>query len=579
MNTGRRIIWLYWQEIKKYKLSFFLMVVFIPLAALFLDTLLPYFLSLAVGTLSTSDVSTLHNCLIIAGIVAALGVIFNLMGFQSAIYHEARVRKLLNDNTLTKLLAKDQSFFANQKTGSLVSRFIDFVYGHIQLQDMFVSSTLRFIVVFGSGIAIIFYKAPLMGWISLGILAFIIAQVQISIKLRRPLRDERKNTTTELNGAIADSITNSLTVKTFANEKYEQKLIGKLTSKYRRAHIKDFRWMSFEGTGRLALMSVGQIITIGIIANMLFQGQLELGVAIFIVVYLQRIAGQIFSFGELLNGYDRIFLQSSPMAEYLAEEDQVNDGPNAKKIEKVKGNIDFSNLNYQYSDGNELVLNDLNIKIPAGQKVGLVGQSGAGKTTITKLLLRFDDPTNGKIEIDKQNIHDVTQESLRQNISYVPQEPMLFHRSIADNIAYGRPNASAKEIRQAAKKANALEFIEQLPNGFDTIVGERGVKLSGGQRQRVSIARAILKNAPILLLDEATSALDSESEALIQTVIQNRTSIVIAHRLSTISQLDRIIVLENGKIIEDGTHSELLKNNGRYASLWKRQTDGFITED
>ena len=206
----------------------------------------------------------------------------------------------------------------------------------------------------------------------------------------------------------------------------------------------------------------------------------------------------------------------------------------------------------------------------------MVGRSGSGKTTLTRLLLRLEDIQEGLILIDGQDISEVTQVSLRRQIAYVPQEPLLFHRTIAENIAYGRPQATTEEIRQAAREANALEFIEKLPEGFDTITGERGVKLSGGQRQRIAIARAILTNAPILVLDEATSALDSESEKMIQDALVNlmkdRTSIVIAHRLSTVSSLDRIIVLKDGKIEEDGTHEQLLKNNGEYAGLWEHQT-------
>jgi ATP-binding cassette subfamily B protein len=212
----------------------------------------------------------------------------------------------------------------------------------------------------------------------------------------------------------------------------------------------------------------------------------------------------------------------------------------------------------------------------------VVGHSGSGKTTLTRLLLRFSDIESGAIMIDGQDIGNVTQKSLRESIAYVPQEPMLFHRSLRENIAYGKPNATMKEITAAAEKANALEFIKKLPDGFETTVGERGVKLSGGQRQRIAIARAILKDAPILVLDEATSALDSDSEKLIQDALsklmKGRTSIVVAHRLSTIAKLDRIIVLEDGQIAEQGSHDELLKQKGTYAKLWAHQSGGFIEE-
>ncbi len=286
--------------------------------------------------------------------------------------------------------------------------------------------------------------------------------------------------------------------------------------------------------------------------------------------------------GDLLNGYEDALLEASPMTEMLMQANQVTDNQHAIELKNPHPTITLDGVSYRYDDNKEDVLRNVTLDIPAGQKVGLVGRSGAGKTTITQLLLRFDDVTKGEIRIDGHAITDIQQKSLRQHIAYVPQEPMLFHRSLRENIAYGKQDATEEEITRAAQQANALEFINELPNGLDTHVGERGVKLSGGQRQRIAIARAILKDAPILILDEATSALDSESEKLIQSALKKlmkgRTSIVIAHRLSTIASLDRIIVLEQGRIIEDGSHQELLAKKGLYRSLWDHQSGGFIEE-
>ena len=581
MGTNRQTLRLYWAEIRKHKLSFFGMLIGIPVAALFINTALPYFLSLAVGTLTTNDSQALWQFITLASVAAAIGVILNLIGFQSAIHHESHVRRDLANNTIEKILVKDQDFFSNQKIGALTGKFIDFVNAHIGLQDIFVMGTLSFIISVGSGIAIIFMHSPLLGFIILGLIIGLIIQIQISIKVRRPYRTARKKLVGEVNGAIADSIGNSMIVKTFAGETHEQSTISKLTEKYRTVYQKDFRLMSVEGSLRILVMSIVQIIAVAILAQLLFSGQLELGVAIFTIAYLQRIASQLFSLGDIINGYDRLFIQAAPMTEILMQDQNITDLPNAKALSVQKGEISIQNVHYAYHDNPDTaVLSDLSLSVARGEKIGLVGASGAGKTTITKLLLRFDDVTNGTIYIDGQDISKVTQSSLRTNISYVPQEPALFHRSLKENIAYGKIEATDNQVRAAAKKANAMDFIDKLPDGLDTVVGERGIKLSGGQRQRIAIARAILKDAPILVLDEATSALDSDSEKLIQDALvklmKGRTSIVIAHRLSTIAKLDRIIVLDDGKIIEQGTHADLLKQGGKYSKLWRHQSGGFI---
>lgn len=582
MKTNRYTVKLYWEHMRKYKPSFFAMLICIPLAATLLDLLLPYALSMAVGHFATGDQAALADLLWISAGIAIAGVGLNLIGFQSAIVHESAVRKSLVDHTLSKLLMKDQEFFSNQKIGSLTGKFIDFVNGHVGLQDVFVIQTLRFILTFGVGVVIIFVHSPIMGAVVLTLLIALLTQVRLSIKLRKHLRMARKDMIAELNGVTADVVSNNLIVKTFANEAHEQASIAKLTSKYRTIYRRDFRWMSIEGSGRLFVIATVQIISIAIMAQLLFTGSLSLGVAVFIVAYLQRVAAQIFSLGELVNGYDKIFLQTAPMTEILMSEDAIIDTPKPKRLRIKHGEITMTNLAYKYPDGDELVLHDFNLIIPAGQKIGIVGKSGSGKTTLTKLLLRFDDITAGSLMVDGHEVRDVSQQSLRANIAYVPQEPLLFHRTLRENITYGKLDATDEEVVLAAKEANAMEFINKLPQGLDTVVGERGIKLSGGQRQRVAISRAILKNAPILILDEATSALDSESEKLIQAsldeLMENRTSIVIAHRLSTLAKLDRIVVLDAGHIVEDGTHEELLAQGVTYAMLWRHQSGGFIEE-
>jgi ATP-binding cassette subfamily B protein len=259
----------------------------------------------------------------------------------------------------------------------------------------------------------------------------------------------------------------------------------------------------------------------------------------------------------------------------------VTDIADPKPLTISKGAIEFDRVNFRYNDGaSENLFSDFNLTIPSGKKIGLVGRSGSGKTTITRLLLRFVNIDSGAITIDGQDISKVSQNELRNAIAYVPQEPFLFHRTIMENIRYGRLDATDEEVFSAAEKAHVTSFVQQLPEGYNTMIGEHGIKLSGGQRQRIAIARAIIKNAPILVLDEATSALDSESEKYIQAALwdlmKGKTTIVVAHRLSTIQRMDKIIVLDNGEILEQGTHKKLVASGGAYAALWSHQSGGFL---
>ena len=582
MSTNKNTIALYWQQMRHYKPSFFTMLIAIPVGALLIDTLLPFFLAQAIGGLTEDNQSLVTQSLWTAAAVGAVGATLSLVGFQMMVHHEAHVRTKLAQNTFTRIINKDLQFFVNTKVGALTTRYIDFVRAQVTLQDLLIIRTLGFILSVGTGLVILFFASPIVGGLILLLIIGLVLQVKWSIKKRTPWRHERKELVGKINGHVADSVTNNLVVKTFAGESREAETLHTLNDRFRTIFRKDFGFMALEGSARVTLMIIVQLVAITIAAYMVFNGELAVAVAIFVLAYLQRIGSQLFILGDMLNGYDQALLDAAPMSDMITSEIQVQDSHDAKSLTIAKSSLKFNDIEYSYSDANKPVIENLSLSIPAGQKVGLVGHSGAGKTTITHLLLRFADVTGGAITIDGQDIRDVTQQSLREHISYVPQEPMLFHRSLRENIAYGKPGATDKEVRQAAKQANALDFIEDLPDGFDTLVGERGVKLSGGQRQRIAIARAILKDAPILILDEATSALDSESERLIQesleTLMKGRTSIVIAHRLSTIAKLDRIIVMDKGRIAEDGTHAELLKQGGIYATLWNHQSGGFIEE-
>jgi ATP-binding cassette subfamily B protein len=333
--------------------------------------------------------------------------------------------------------------------------------------------------------------------------------------------------------------------------------------------------------GGLSSLLAAVSLLFAILSVSLFHGNIA---TVFLIFnYTASIANQLFAFSNnALRNYNRALGDSRDMMEILQIEPEVQDPKKPQKPQISAGKIDFSDVTFAHDGADDAIFQNFKINIKPGEKIGLVGHSGSGKTTFTRLLLRFSDLDSGAITIDGQNIAAIRQDDLRTNIAYVPQEPMLFHRSIAGNIAYGQPGASQKAIVRAATYASAHGFVRALPRGYDTLVGARGVKLSGGQRQRIAIARALLKDAPILVLDEATASLDSESERLIQKslwkLMEGRTAIVIAHRLSTIQHLDRIVVLSEGQIVEQGSHRGLLRHNGTYAKLWRHQSGRFLEE-
>lgn len=434
-------------------------------------------------------------------------------------YHLAR----LCFDTLSN---QSMTFHTSHFGGSLVSQTSRFMSGYTGLVDVTVYSLIPTITSVICTVAALAPVVPTFTVILVCIMVVYIAFVWLMYKRIMPLSAATSAAQNKLSGVLSDAVTNILAVKTCGREDFERDL--------------------FDAADRAA-----------------------------------RDAETV-SMHAMMQRINRALGDAAEMTRVLDEPRLVADDPDALELKVTEGAIDFEHLSFAYRDAaaGESVFDDLTLHVAAGQRVGLVGKSGSGKTTLTKLLLRLDDVQGGRVLVDGQDVSRCTQQSLRRQVAYVPQEALLFHRSIRENIAYGRPDATDEQIREAARLANALEFIDRLPRGFDTMVGERGVKLSGGQRQRVAIARAILTDAPILVLDEATSALDSESEALVQEALENlmrgRTSIVVAHRLSTVATLDRIVVLADGEIVEDGTHARLVEAGGEYASLWSRQTGAFL---
>ena len=504
---------------------------------------------------------------------------YSLWKLQILVYYD------LSTLCFDVLANQSMTFHNNRFGGSLVSQTSKFTNAYNQLMQTFTYSVIPAAATVVFIIVLLLPLVPLYVLILaifLGVYIFVVYRI---FKRLLKLNAKTAGAQNRLSGELSDSITNILAVKTSGREQFEKDMFERINKEVYVTDSKRMRGSLFSG----AVASSMIVVIMAILTFFLAGGNawygISAGTLVMMFSYTNNLTLRFNMLTSILQNINRGFGDAHDMTIILDEPRLVDDVLGAKDLEVSKGDISFLDLSFWYTDANTetSVFEHFNLHIPAGQRIGLVGKSGSGKTTLTRLLLRLVDIQEGEILVDEQDISKVTQVSLRKQIAYVPQEPLLFHRTIAENIAYGRADATFEEIRQAAIDANALEFIEQLPDGFDTITGERGVKLSGGQRQRIAIARAILTNAPILVLDEATSALDSESEQLIQAALQNlmkgRTSIVIAHRLSTVASLDRIVVLKGGEIVEDGTHNELLELDGEYADLWNRQTKQQKTEE
>ena len=485
---------------------------------------------------------------------------------------------------MQEMLKKDMSFFNDNFAGSLTKKVSGFSRSFEGFMD-----TLAFNV-FGNLLPLIFASvilwtiSPYLVLVLFGFIGITVLLIFPMVKKRQKLTSRREAMSNKVAGHVADVIGNMSSVQTFGHENTELEKHKKHVDEYTKAALKSWDYHVTHIDMTVAPLYVF-INVLGLTLAITLTDSAASMAAVFVTFsYFGQATRILFEFNRTYRNLENALTEAGQFTELLFDDPKLVDKASAPELHVTKGAIDFDHINFAYSDNAEhLLFKDFKLHIQPGEKIALVGHSGGGKTTVTKLLLRFNDVTGGSLKIDDQDIADHTLNSLRKNIAYVPQEPSMFHRSIMDNIRYGLPEASDAEVILAAKKAHATEFIDKLPAGFNTMVGERGVKLSGGQRQRISIARAILKNAPILVLDEATSALDSESEVLIQEALwelmKGRTAIVIAHRLSTIQKMDRIIVLENGTIAEEGSHKKLIaKKNGTYAKLWAHQSGGFIEE-
>ncbi|MFE5490843.1 ABC transporter ATP-binding protein [Streptomyces virginiae] len=480
---------------------------------------------------------------------------------------------------MDELFAKDAAFFHDNFAGSLTKRVLSFASRFEEFVD-----TLTFSVM-GSFVPLLFASVVLWQYepmLVVGLLALIALTalcVAPLIRRRQTLVAQREEAIARVSGHVADSLMNMDTVRAFAAEDREAAEHQSRVAESRRLMLRSWDYGNLRIDTLVAPLSVLTNVLGLLLAVALGAGEHGVEAIIVTFTYYANATRIMFEFNQIYRRLESSMTEAAQFTELLLQPPTVLDPVTPEPLRSEGADVRFERVNFSHGGGRPL-FEGLELEVPSGSKIGLVGRSGGGKTTLTRLLLRMTDVDGGRILIGGQDISRLRQADLRSRLAYVPQDPAMFHRTLRDNIAFARPDATEAEVRRAAEAAHVTEFADALADGFDTMVGERGVKLSGGQRQRVALARAILRDAPILLLDEATSALDSESEVLVQEALwrlmEGRTALVVAHRLSTVATMDRLVVLDRGRIVEQGTHQELLTAEGAYAKLWKHQSGGFL---
>ncbi len=536
--------------------------------------MLPIALSLIISSLSRKDYTgAFHAVLFFASFSLILGILTPLVKYIGML-GENRAYGKSGGTYFRRLVSADMDYFNSNLAGYLTTATRQYIDSSILLIRSVRDKYLTTIVSIVFPLGIIAWIDPWLGLVALSLsIAQAIYLIWASNRIS-PMRTQSREQYKLVSGLMADIISNILAVRSTAQEEVYVGRVEREMKKENDMFTERYRIQARLVAIRECFTVLFFLVLLALTVQRMSSGHIAITAAVLVVTYTATILTGIYSLSEDLEDHDDFIDKLVPAFEILDRRNAVTDPVSPVILKQVRGDIQLNNISFAYDERS--VFSNLSLHIPAGQKVGIVGLSGAGKSTLAKLLLRFNDVQDGEILLDGHDIRQLKQTDLRSHIAYVPQEPLLFHASIKENVLLGKPTATEAEVKKALRISHALHFIEQLPDGLDSIVGERGVKLSGGQKQRVAIARAVLRNAQLMILDEATSALDSESERIIQQalpdIIDGRTTIVIAHRLSTVAGLDRILVMHDGQITEEGTHAELLALGGRYHSLWQKQT-------
>ena len=552
------------------------------------DLLMPVYSGRLIDAIATpaaarsAAISGALHALLLMAAMGALLVAGRHIGFLGIIRLTLRLMSRFASDAFWRVQRFSTDWQANNFAGSIVRRVTRGMWATDLMNDTLLLALLPAVVVLIGSSVLLGLHWPVMGAIvAVGAVLYIVLSVTLNLRYVAPAARLGNEQDTRIGGAMADAVTCNAVVKAFGAESREDDRLRKVVDKWQRRTFRTWTRGTLSGTVQLLVLLALRVAVILYALLLWWQGRATPGDVAFVLTSYFIIHGYLRDIGQHVANLQRSVNDMEEMVAIESLPIEVKDVEGAKPLRITGGDIRFDRVTFRYGAHATPLFDDFSLHIPGGQRVGLVGRSGSGKTTFVKLLHRLYDINRGRILVDGKSIAEVTQDSLRSQMALVPQEPILFHRSLAENIAYGRPSATRREIEEAAHLAHAEEFIVRQPKGYATLVGERGVKLSGGERQRIALARAFLADTPVLILDEATSSLDSESEALIQEATERlmvgRTAIVIAHRLSTVRMLDRILVFDHGQVVEEGTHDVLVtERDGVYKRLFDRQALGLL---